>query len=115
MDKELKAEYEYEEVADIIFEIVVETNLQKEGINKDYKITYKDDGNIDLVSILKEKDKIIIVVNGIKGEIKRDGKVPYKLLLKIYEMLKLSEIEKTVRSILSNKTMYLSTGIYDNF
>ena len=101
MDKELKAQYEYEEEEDFIIDIAFNTiNLQKEETIKEYKITYEDDGEIDNISITKKKDKYIINVNGIKGELKRDNKELPKLMLKIYEIFKLSEIDKINKKIL---------------
>ena len=101
MDKELKAQYEYEEEEDFIIDIAFNTiNLQKEETIKEYKITYEDDGEIDNISITKKKDKYIINVNGIKGELKRDNKEFFKLMLKISEVMKLSEIDKINKKIL---------------
>ena len=101
MDKELKAQQEYEEEEDFIIDIAFNTiNLQKEGTIKDYKITYEDDGEIDNISINKKKDKYIVNVNGIKGELKRDNKEYLKLILKISEVMKLSEIDKINKKIL---------------
>ena len=101
MDKELKAQYEYEEEEDFIIDIAFNTiNLQKEETIKEYKITYEDDGEIDNISITKKKDKYIINVNGIKGELKRDNKEYFKLMLKISEVMKLSEIDKINKKIL---------------
>lgn len=111
MKEEVLKNFEYEEVEDIIFEIVVETNLQKEGIIKDYKIKYKDNGEFDNIRIIKKKDRYLINVNGFLYVLKRDWKVNYKLMLKIYDMLK----QNTVRLIPSNTTMYLIARSYDNF
>ena len=101
MDKELKAQFEYEEVEDYIIDVALCTiNLQKEDSIKDYKITYEDDGETDIISITKKKDKYLINVNGIKGELKRDSKELPKLMLKIYEIFKLSEIDKINKKLL---------------
>lgn len=101
MNKELKAQYECEEVEDFIIDIAIYTiKSQKEDSLKEYKITYKDDCEIDNISITKKKDKYIVVVNGIKGELKRDNKELPKLMLKIFEVFKLSEIDKINKKIL---------------
>lgn len=101
MEKELKAQFEYEEVEDYIIDIALYTvHSQKEDSIKDYKITYKDDGEVDNISISKKKDKYLINVNGIKGELKRDSKELPKLMLKIYEIFKLSEIDKINKKLL---------------
>ena len=48
---------DYKELEDFIIEFSFDTiNLQKEGTIKDYNITYNDDDETDLISILKEKD-----------------------------------------------------------
>lgn len=101
MDKELKAQYECEEVEDFIIDIAIYTvNSQKEDIIKYYKLIYKDDCEIDDIKITKKKDKYIVVVNGIKGELKRDNKELPKLMLKIFEIFKLSEIGKINKKLL---------------
>lgn len=101
MKKELKAQFEYEEVEDYIIDVALCTiKLQKEDSIKDYKITYEDDGEVDIISITKKKDKYLINVNGIKGELKRDSKELLKLMLKIYEIFKLSEIDKINKKLL---------------
>lgn len=95
------SQYEYEEVEDFIIEIALYTiNSQKEDSLKEYKITYNDDGDIDNIEIIKKKDKYLINVNGIKGELKRDNKEYFKLMLKIYEIFKLSEIDKINKKLL---------------
>ena len=97
MKDEVLVNYKSEGVEELLIRIVVDVvKSQKEGTIKDYDITYTD-GETDYISISKKKDKYIVVVNGIKGELKRSDFEPfdpYKLILKIYEMLKLSEIEK---------------------
>ena len=101
MDKELKAQYECEEVEDFIIDIAIYTvNSQKEDILKEYKIAYEDDCEIDIVSIIKKKDKYLINVNGIKGELKRDNKELPKLMLKIFDLFKLNQIDKISKNIL---------------
>ena len=101
MDKELKVQYECEEVEDFIIDIAIYTvKSQKEDSFKEYKITYKDDGEIDNIKITKKKDKYLVNVNGIKGELKRDNKELPKLMLKIYDVFKLSEIDKINKKIL---------------
>lgn len=101
MDKELKVQFNYEEVEDYIIDMAIYTvNSQKEDILKEYKIAYEDDCEIDIVSIIKKKDKYIINVNGFKGELKRDNKELPKLMLKIFDLFKLSEIDKINKKIL---------------
>ena len=98
---EKKIENMYEEVEDYIIDMALYTvKSQKEDSIKEYKITYEDDGEIDNISIIKKKDKYIIDVNGIKGELKRYNKELPKLMLKIYEIFKLSEIDKINKKIL---------------
>ena len=99
MKEEVLKNYEYEEVEDILIEIVFETiNFQKEGTIEDYKITYTDDCVINNIKINKEEDKYLITVDGIKGELKRDNRETsklgeaFKLILKIFGLIKLSEI-----------------------
>lgn len=95
------SQYEYEEVEDIIIDIAFDTiNLQKEDSLKEYKIIYEDDGEIDNIGIIKKKDKYLINVNGIKGELKRDNKEYFKLMLKISEVMRLSEIDKINKKLL---------------
>lgn len=92
---------EYEEVEDIIIDIALYTvNSQKEDSLKEYKIAYEDDGEIDNIEIIKNKDKYVINVNGITGELKRDKKEYLKLMLKISEVMKLSEIDKINKELL---------------
>ena len=101
MDKELKAQYEYEEVEDYIIDMALyAVKSQKEDSLKEYKITYEDDCEIENISIIKKKDRYLINVNGIKGELKRYNKELPKLMLKIYEIFKLSEIDKINKKIL---------------
>ena len=91
----------YEEVEDFIIDTAIYTvNSQKEDIIKEHKITYKDDGEIDNVKIIKKKDKYIIDVNGIKGELKRDNKELPKLMLKIFDLFKLNQIDKISKNLL---------------
>lgn len=98
---ENKVQYEYEEVEDYIIDMAIYTvKSQKEDSLKEHKITYKDDDEIDNISIIKKKDRYLINVNGFKGELKRDNKELPKLMLKIYEVMKLSEINKINKKIL---------------
>lgn len=91
----------YEEVEDFIIDIASYTiNSQKEDSLKEYDISYEDDGEIDNIEIIKKKDKYLINVNGIKGELKRDNKEYFKLMLKIFEIFKLSEIDKINKKLL---------------
>ena len=91
----MKKNSKYDEVEDIIIDIAFDiVNLQKEGSLKEYDIRYEDDGDIDNIKIIKKKDKYLINVNGIIGELKRDSKEYLKLMLKISEVMKLSEIDK---------------------
>ena len=101
MDKELKVQYECEEVEDFIIDMAIYTvKSQKEDTLKDYKITYKYDCEIDNIEITKKKDKYLINVNGIKGELKRDNKELPKLMLKIFDLFKLNQIDKISKNIL---------------
>ena len=91
----MKKNSKYDEVEDIIIEMAFDiVNLQKEGSLKEYDIRYEDDGDIDNIKIIKKKDEYLINVNGIIGELKRDSKEYFKLMLKISEVMKLSEIDK---------------------
>ena len=91
----------YEEVEDFIIDTAIYTvNSQKEDIIKEHKITYEEDGEIDNVKIIKKKDKYIIDVNGFKGELKRDNKELPKLMLKIFYLFQLSEIDKINKNLL---------------
>ena len=91
----------YEEVEDFIIDTAIYTvNSQKEDILKEYKIAYEDDCEIDIVSIIKKKDKYIVNVNGIKGELKRDNKELPKLMLKIFDLFKLNQIDKISKNLL---------------
>ena len=101
MEKDLKVKYECEEVEDFIIDMAIYTvNAQKEDSIKEHKITYKDDCEIDNIKITKKKDKYLINVNGIKGEVKRDNKELPKLMLKIFEIFKLSDIDKISKNLL---------------
>ena len=91
----------YEEVEDFIIDTAIQTvNSQKEDIIKEHKITYEEDGEIDNIKITKKKDKYIIDVNGIKGELKRDNKELPKLMLKIFDLFKLNQIDKISKNLL---------------
>ena len=91
----------YEEVEDFIIDTAIYTvNSQKEDIIKEHKITYEEDGEIDNIKITKKKDKYIIDVNGIKGELKRDNKELPKLMLKIFDLFKLNQIDKISKNLL---------------
>ena len=100
MDKDLKVQYECEEQEDFIIDIAIFTvNAQKEDTIKEYKIAYEDDGEIDNIKINKKKDKYLVNVNGFKGELKRGNKELPKLMLKIFELMKLSEIDKITKNL----------------
>ena len=104
----------YEEVEDIIIEMALYTvKSQEEDTIKEYKITYEDDGEIDNISITKKKDKYIIDVDGIKDELKRDNKEYFKLMLKISEVMKLSDInkinKKKLQKQINNQTLEKSS------
>lgn len=90
----------YEEVEDFIIDTAIYTvNSQKEDIIKEHKITYEEDGEIDNIKITKKKDKYIIDVNGFKGELKRDNKELPKLMLKIFDLFKLNQIDKISKKL----------------
>lgn len=96
MEKELE-NYEYDEVEDIIIEIASDVvNSQKENTINEYNIRNINDSEIDNISITKKKDKYIVDVNGFKDELKRDKKEYFKLMLRIFEFLTISETFKVL-------------------